>query len=63
MVTHSVFEVALSADWILIFSLPPGRIMADVRIDLPRPRSSELRYDREFLDLTRRLRALIDAAG
>ena len=63
MVTHSVFEAALSADRILIFSPPPGRITADVRIDLPRPRSSELRYDREFLDLTRRLRALIGAAG
>ena len=63
MVTHSVFEATLSADRILIFSPLPGRITVDVRIDLPRPRSSELRYDRELLDLTRRLRALIGAAG
>lgn len=38
MVTHNIEEAVLMCDRILIFSSNPGRIEAEVRVDLPHPR-------------------------
>jgi NitT/TauT family transport system ATP-binding protein len=47
-VTHDVREAVLLADRVVIFSKSPGRMVADIPIDLPRPRSSEVRRSRSF---------------
>jgi len=39
MVTHSVMEAVLLADRVLIFGARPSSIIADVKIDLPHPRT------------------------
>src|SRR5437764_496677 len=39
MVTHNIEEAVLMSDRILLFSSHPGRIIADIKLDLPRPRS------------------------
>ncbi len=41
-VTHDVDEAVFLADRVLIMSAAPGRIIEDVRIDLPRPRSTDM---------------------
>src|SRR6266545_17958 len=55
-VTHSVEEAVLLADRVLVMSAGPGRIEADIRIDLPRPRDvSSPEFNAVRRDLARRL--------
>ena len=42
MVTHSIPEAVLLADRVLVMSPRPGRLIEDVAIPLPRPRSLDL---------------------
>ena len=52
-VTHSVTEAVYLADRVVVLSAAPGRIVADVRIDLPRPRPEGMRFDDTFTKLCR----------
>jgi ABC-type nitrate/sulfonate/bicarbonate transport system ATPase subunit len=57
-VTHSIDEALLLADRILVFSPRPGRIAADIKVDLPRPRAPQ---SAQFSALARELRGLVGA--
>jgi NitT/TauT family transport system ATP-binding protein len=48
IVTHNIEEAVLMSDRILIFSSNPGRIMGEIKVDLPQPRS---RLDPRFRQL------------
>jgi len=48
MVTHNIEEAVLMCDRILVFSSNPGRVAAEIRIDLPHPRN---RLDPAFRQL------------
>ncbi|RDV29227.1 ABC transporter ATP-binding protein [Alteromonas aestuariivivens] len=47
-ITHSITEAVLLADKVLIMSPRPGRLSAQIDIQLPRPRSAETIHDPAF---------------
>lgn len=48
-VTHDVDEAVFLADRVLIMSAAPGRIIEDVRINLPRPRSTDMATTPDYI--------------
>lgn len=59
-VTHDIGEAVYLADRVAIMA--GGKLHHDLAIDLPRPRSRELRYGPAFNALCRELRQAMDAA-
>ena len=55
-VTHSLTEAAFLADRVLVLAPHPGRILAEVPIALPRPRTSALLEQEAFLRCVGELR-------
>jgi sulfonate transport system ATP-binding protein len=57
VVTHDVDESIVLADRVLILSRRPGRVFAEIVVDLARPRD---RQSATFIDAKRRLLAMLD---
>ena len=56
MVTHSIAEAVFLADRIIVLSERPGRVVAQVAIDLPRPRTIDMTGSEHFARLTMEVR-------
>jgi NitT/TauT family transport system ATP-binding protein len=63
LITHSVDEAVQLADRVLVMAARPGRIHAEFRIDLPRPRTRELTNSLAFLNLVQSVSAALDDAS
>ena len=59
MVTHQIDEAVLLSDRVVVFSGRPGRILAEIRINLPRPRTADAKYCSEFDLLTKKICGII----
>lgn len=60
MVTHSINESLFLADRVLVLTQRPGKIKLDVEVDLPRPRTDDIRYTSHFGKLAKKLRGAIE---
>ena len=61
LVTHDLDEAVYLADRVVVLSSGPGRVIADIRVQLPRPRSqAETRSRDDFVALRTKLLQLID---
>src|SRR6202012_3785508 len=50
LVTHNIEEAVLMSDRILVFSSNPGRVMAEIKVDLPQPRNRLSPHFRQLAD-------------
>ena len=55
-VTHNIFESAFLSDRVLVMTPRPGRVVAEVSIDLPRPRDKGMIGTVGFSENVRRIR-------
>ncbi|WP_442915332.1 ABC transporter ATP-binding protein [Marinobacter sp. OP 3.4] len=58
-VTHDIDEAVFLSDRIVVMSATPGRIIADIPVELPRPREQSLITTPEFMELKRQCLDLI----
>jgi NitT/TauT family transport system ATP-binding protein len=63
LVTHSIPEAILLADRVLVMSPRPGRIVAEIKVDLPRPRSLDMQETSTFLAHLHEIRKTMERLG
>ncbi len=62
-VTHSISEAVFLSTRVVVFSPRPGRIVEDIRVDLPRERRLSVRETAEFGGYARHIRGLFEQMG
>ena len=60
-ITHDVYEAVMMSDRVLVMSGSPGCILAEVKVDLPRPRPQSIKTDARFLSLCTQIFNLLGA--
>jgi NitT/TauT family transport system ATP-binding protein len=62
-VTHSIQEAVFLSDLVFVMSARPGRLLEQLAIDLPRPRTMAMMSATKFGEYTLKIRALLASAG
>jgi NitT/TauT family transport system ATP-binding protein len=55
-ITHSISEAVFLADRVLVMTPRPGRIIEEVKVEIPRPRDFEVMGRPDFVDYVQRIR-------
>jgi NitT/TauT family transport system ATP-binding protein len=58
-VTHDISEAVYLSDRVIVMAAHPGRVIAEIPVNLPRPRNDQTRADPAFARLGGEIRALI----
>ena len=62
-ITHSIEEAVGLSDRVLVMSKSPGRIVEEIRVELPRPRPAHLGDYPEFARYAKRIYAIFEQLG
>jgi NitT/TauT family transport system ATP-binding protein len=60
MVTHSITESLFLADRVLVLTQRPGHVRLDLEVDLPRPRTDDVRFTSQFGRLAIKLKKALE---
>src|SRR5262245_22680860 len=63
LITHSITGSVFLADRVIVMSPRPGRVVEELVIDLPRPRTLDMINDEAFGKYARRIRGLLSACA
>jgi NitT/TauT family transport system ATP-binding protein len=58
-VTHSISEACFLASRVIVMTSRPARVHAVVDVPFDYPRTADLRFDKDFVDITRQVSALL----
>ncbi len=58
-VTHDIDEAVFLADRVVVMSASPGRLIADIKIDLPRPRQTSMMTTDTYIEIKKKCMDLI----
>jgi NitT/TauT family transport system ATP-binding protein len=62
-VTHSITEAVFLSTRVIVMSARPGRIIRDIKINLPHPRNTETRENVHFFELETEVREALRESG
>ena len=62
-VTHNISEAIFLADRVVVMTPRPGRLARIYDIDLPRPRTIEMTYEPEFIELIQDIKRTVETGG
>lgn len=62
-ITHSIAEAVMLADRVLVFGPPPGYVVDELIVDLPRPRPLSIREEAGFTAMSGRIRSRLEEMG
>jgi NitT/TauT family transport system ATP-binding protein len=62
-VTHSIYEAVFLSTRVAVMGARPGRVIAEIAVDEPHPRTDAFRVSTKFAQTCQRLSALVADAG
>jgi NitT/TauT family transport system ATP-binding protein len=62
-VTHNISEAIFLADRVVVMTPRPGRLARIYDIDLPRPRTIEMTFEPEFIELIQDIKRTVETGG
>jgi NitT/TauT family transport system ATP-binding protein len=63
LITHSIAESVFLSDRVLVMSSRPGRIIEEIAIDLPRPRTLDVAAEPQFAETVLHIRRLLEGSS
>jgi NitT/TauT family transport system ATP-binding protein len=60
-VTHDIDEAVFLADRVVVMSASPGKLIADIKVELPRPRDASMVSSEEYIATKKKCMDLIRA--